>query len=54
MFKALWFMVFPIVVFLHGPVDDNSDFCKISGFFLAIGMEASGSYIQELLDVVSK
>ncbi|PQE03805.1 hypothetical protein CJF30_00006503 [Rutstroemia sp. NJR-2017a BBW] len=41
MFKALWFMVFPIVVFLHGPVDDNSDFCKISGFFLAIGMEAS-------------
>ncbi|KAM3065788.1 G protein-coupled receptor gpr1 [Clarireedia jacksonii] len=41
MFKALWFMVFPIVVFLHGPVDDKSDFCKISGFFLAIGMEAS-------------
>ncbi|TGO66853.1 hypothetical protein BELL_0930g00020 [Botrytis elliptica] len=41
MFKALWFMVFPIVVFLHGPVADNSKFCQISGFFLALGIEAS-------------
>lgn len=42
MFKALWFMVFPIVVFLHGPVADNSNFCQISGFFLSLGIEASG------------
>ncbi|KAJ8067720.1 hypothetical protein OCU04_003325 [Sclerotinia nivalis] len=41
MFKALWFMVFPIVVFLHGPVADNSKFCQISGFFLSVGIEAS-------------
>ncbi|KAA8570669.1 hypothetical protein EYC84_000067 [Monilinia fructicola] len=41
MFKALWFMIFPIVIFLHGPVSDNSKFCQISGFFLALGIEAS-------------
>lgn len=42
MFKALWFMVFPIVVFLHGPVANNSTYCQVSGFFLALGIEASG------------
>ncbi|KAK8905053.1 hypothetical protein ACHAPC_002858 [Botrytis cinerea] len=41
MFKALWFMVFPIVIFLHGPVEDASNFCQISGFFLSLGIEAS-------------
>ncbi|ESZ92857.1 hypothetical protein SBOR_6765 [Sclerotinia borealis F-4128] len=41
MFKALWFMVFPIVVFLHGPIADDSKFCQISGFFLSLGIEAS-------------
>ncbi|QSZ30226.1 hypothetical protein DSL72_004748 [Monilinia vaccinii-corymbosi] len=42
MFKALWFMIFPIVVFLHGPIADDSTFCQISGFFLSVGIEASG------------
>ncbi|TGO63145.1 hypothetical protein BCON_0015g00740 [Botryotinia convoluta] len=45
MFKALWFMVFPIVIFLHGPVADDSKFCQISGFFLALGIEASDTSV---------
>lgn len=42
MFKALWFMIYPIVVFARGPVPDNSTFCQVSGFFLSLGIEASG------------
>jgi hypothetical protein len=42
MFKALWFMIYPIVVFTHGPVPNDSTFCQVSGFFLALGIEASG------------
>ncbi|KAI0999800.1 hypothetical protein K3495_g8398 [Podosphaera aphanis] len=39
MFKALWFMVYPLVVFLNGPIRDDSSFCQISGFFLTVGIE---------------
>lgn len=41
MFKALWFMIFAIVDFIHGPVPSSSPFCQASGFFLTIGIEAS-------------
>jgi G protein-coupled receptor GPR1 len=43
MFKALWFMVYPIVTYAYGPVMNDSIFCQVNGFFLAIGIEASGS-----------
>ncbi|KIN00413.1 hypothetical protein OIDMADRAFT_42327 [Oidiodendron maius Zn] len=42
MFKALWFMVYPIVTYTHGPVSNSSTFCQINGFFLSVGIEASG------------
>ena len=42
MFKALWFMVYPIVTFVTGHVDSHSTFCQVNGFFLAVGIEASG------------
>jgi G protein-coupled receptor GPR1 len=41
MWKALWYFVFPIVVFTRGKVDSSSNFCQASGFFLALGTEAS-------------
>lgn len=41
MFKALWFMIYPIVVFTRGPVPDNSTFCQVNGFFVSLGIEAS-------------
>lgn len=41
MIKALWFFIFPIVVFTKGTVDSSSGFCQASGFFLALGTEAS-------------
>ncbi|KAH6676735.1 G protein-coupled glucose receptor regulating Gpa2-domain-containing protein [Halenospora varia] len=41
MFKALWFMMYPIVVFSRGPVPNNSTFCQVNGFFLSLGIEAS-------------
>lgn len=43
MFKALWFMIHPVVVFTRGPVLSNSAFCQASGFFISIGIEASGT-----------
>ena len=43
MFKALWFMPYPVVVFAHGPVMSESTFCRVNGFFLSLGMEASGT-----------
>lgn len=39
--KALWFMIFPVVDLLHGPVQSSSPFCQASGFFLSVGVEAS-------------
>jgi G protein-coupled receptor GPR1 len=42
MFKALWFMMYPIVTFAKGPVPNSSKFCQVNGFFLSVGIEASG------------
>ena len=41
MWKALWYFIFPVVVFTKGKVDSTSNFCQASGFFLALGTEAS-------------
>ncbi|MBE3046238.1 hypothetical protein IMZ48_27615 [Candidatus Bathyarchaeota archaeon] len=41
MLKALWFMIFPVVDYIHGPIASKSTFCQVSGFFLAVGIEAS-------------
>lgn len=41
MWKAIWFMSFPLVEFFGGkPVKSNSAFCQANGFFLAVGTEA--------------
>lgn len=39
--KALWFLVFPVVNLVHGPIKSSSPFCQASGFLLAVGIEAS-------------
>ncbi|KAG7132571.1 G protein-coupled receptor GPR1 like [Verticillium longisporum] len=39
--EALFFMIFPIVDFAMGPIQSESVFCQMSGFFLAVGIEAS-------------
>jgi G protein-coupled receptor GPR1 len=49
MFKALWFMLYPIVTFSRGPIPNDSDFCQVNGFFLSLGIEASGTDIQLVL-----
>ncbi|KAK2627686.1 hypothetical protein QTJ16_002332 [Diplocarpon rosae] len=41
MFKALGFTIYPIVVFVDGPVQDASTFCQVNGFMTALGIEAS-------------
>ncbi|TPX14097.1 uncharacterized protein E0L32_000491 [Thyridium curvatum] len=38
--KALFFLLFPIVDFVSGPIKSDSTFCQASGFFLTIGIEA--------------
>ena len=43
MFKALWFMLYPIVTFTAGAVPSNSKFCQVNGFFISLGIEASGT-----------
>jgi G protein-coupled receptor GPR1 len=48
MFKALWFMVYPIVTYTHGSVSNNTIFCQVNGFFLSVGIEAAGMIIQFL------
>ena len=40
-FRAVWFFVFPIVVFVQGKVASGSSFCQASGFFFAVGLEMS-------------
>lgn len=45
MFKALWFMLFPVVTFSTGPILNTSKFCQVNGFFLALGIEASGMHL---------
>ncbi|EXJ75387.1 uncharacterized protein A1O5_02083 [Cladophialophora psammophila CBS 110553] len=39
--KAIWYFVFPIVVFARGPVNSSSKFCQTSGFLLALAVESS-------------
>jgi G protein-coupled receptor GPR1 len=39
--KSLWFVIFPIVDYVNGPVQSDSTFCQVSGFFLAAGVESS-------------
>jgi G protein-coupled receptor GPR1 len=39
--KAVWYFVFPVVVFVGGPVSSTSNFCQASGFLLAFAIEAS-------------
>ncbi|EPE24359.1 Family A G protein-coupled receptor-like protein [Glarea lozoyensis ATCC 20868] len=48
MFKALWFMIYPIVVFSQGPVMSDSRFCQVNGFFLSVGIEASDFAILQI------
>jgi G protein-coupled receptor GPR1 len=45
MFKALWLMTYPIVTFMYGPIASDSTFCQVNGFFIALGIEASGTNI---------
>lgn len=39
--KALWFVIFPVVTYTRGPVQSDSTFCQVSGFFFAVGIESS-------------
>jgi G protein-coupled receptor GPR1 len=44
MMKAFWLMISPIIYFIagpDGPINSNSAFCQISGFFLTTAIEAS-------------
>ncbi|KAI9787249.1 MAG: hypothetical protein M1839_003487 [Geoglossum umbratile] len=41
MFKALWFLIYPTVSAVLGEVRSSSKFCQASGFFIALGLEAS-------------
>jgi hypothetical protein len=43
MFKALWFMLYPVVNLSAGPIQRGSRFCQVNGFFLSLGIEASGT-----------
>ena len=40
--KALWYLLFPIVAFTHGPIASSSRFCQATGFFVSFFTEASG------------
>jgi len=40
-FKAIWYFVFPIVVFARGDIKSSSTWCQASGWFLAAAIEAS-------------
>lgn len=42
MFRSLWYFLHPVVVLIHGPVEDASLFCQISGFSISLATEASG------------
>ncbi|MCJ1250875.1 hypothetical protein MMC30_008103 [Trapelia coarctata] len=39
--KAIWYFTFPLVSFARGPVPSGSAYCQITGFFVALGTEAS-------------
>ncbi|MCJ1351166.1 MAG: hypothetical protein MMC33_001148 [Icmadophila ericetorum] len=40
-FKSLWYIVYPLVSFHSGIPPTNSTICQASGFFIALGTEAS-------------
>ncbi|KAI9821729.1 MAG: hypothetical protein M1827_002310 [Pycnora praestabilis] len=39
--KSLWYLVSPVAALAHGPIDNSSPFCQISGFFVAVGSEGA-------------
>lgn len=41
MFKAFWFLLFPVVELLSGTIISTSTFCQVSGFFLSLSIEMS-------------
>lgn len=41
LFKALWFLVPPVVMFAQKRPSGQA-LCQVSGFLLAVGIEASG------------
>lgn len=41
-FKASWQLIYPAVVFTNGAVSSTSKFCQAAGFFMSMGIEASG------------
>ena len=43
MLKALVYLIYPIVIFVGGPIHDKSQFCQLSGFISVVGIEASGT-----------
>ncbi|KAF5669415.1 G-protein coupled receptor [Fusarium heterosporum] len=41
MFKTFWLFIFPAVELIKGRIETNEPFCQVSGFFLALSIEAS-------------
>lgn len=41
MFKTFWLLVFPAVELVAGKIETTETFCQVSGFFLALSIEAS-------------
>ncbi|KAH7182521.1 G protein-coupled glucose receptor regulating Gpa2-domain-containing protein [Fusarium flagelliforme] len=41
MFKSFWLLVFPAVELVAGKIETDETFCQVSGFFLALSIEAS-------------
>ncbi|KAK6698141.1 hypothetical protein SNK05_010991 [Fusarium graminearum] len=41
MFKSFWLLLFPAVELVAGKIETDETFCQVSGFFLALSIEAS-------------
>ncbi|KAM0562342.1 hypothetical protein ACHAPJ_002031 [Fusarium lateritium] len=41
MFKTFWLLLFPAVELVAGKIETHETFCQVSGFFLALSIEAS-------------
>jgi G protein-coupled receptor GPR1 len=41
MFKSFWLLLFPAVELIDGKIETGEIFCQVSGFFLALSIEAS-------------
>lgn len=41
MFKTFWLLIFPAVELVAGKIETDETFCQVSGFFLALSIEAS-------------